>query len=452
MSLNSGARMAAHDVTWIRGMSYGLLALPLAFVAMPLYIALPRHYAENFAVPLGWLGLCLLVARLGDAVCDPWIGRWVDRVLMHSRRRVLTGSALAGVVLVGALYALFFPWQTSGSGFWWSFGVCLSVTYLAYSMLSITHQAWAARWGASDEVQARWVSWREAMALAGVVLASTVPAWAGWKLAIVLCAAGLMWGVWGLSRSPWVRDTASAGDGPSQTPTASAGAFDATPPTSPWRVAAFRQLMMVFVLNGMASAIPATLVLFFIRDRVQAQAWEPLFLGGYFLAAALSMPVWVACVSRQGLMACWRLGMLLSVAAFAWTLGMGAGDRGPFLVICLASGAALGADLVVPAAALARVIRSSGPTPGGHADRAGHYFGWWNFANKLNLALAAGVALPILQVWGYVPADMQGTSGLALSLAYGLLPCILKLMAWALLFYFQRRELGSVLIHERGVS
>lgn len=449
MSLMWGARTASHEVTWARGLSYGLLALPLAFVAMPLYIALPRHYAENFAVPLGFLGLCLLFARLGDAVCDPWIGRWVDRVLMRSRRRVLMGSALAGVVLVGALHALFFPWQTSGTGFWWSFGVCLSVTYLAYSVLSITHQAWAARLGAGDEVQARWVSWREALALAGVVLASTVPAWAGWKVAMVLCASGLMLGVWGLSRSPWVRDLASTGDVRAQTP---AEALDSTPQVSPWRDPAFRQLMAVFVLNGMASAIPATLVLFFIRDRLQAQAWEPLFLGSYFLAAAASMPVWVACVSRQGLMACWRLGMLLSVAAFAWTLGIGAGDRGLFLVICLASGAALGADLVVPAAALARVIRSPGLTPGGHTDRAGHYFGWWNFANKLNLALAAGVTLPALQFWGYVPTDVQGASVLALSLAYGLLPCVLKLMSWALLLHFQRRELGSVLIHERGMS
>lgn len=45
--------------------------------------------------------------------------------------------------------------------------------------------------------------------------------------------------------------------------------------------------MAVFVLNGVASAVPATLVIFFIRDRLQVPAWEPLFLGSYFAAAAL---------------------------------------------------------------------------------------------------------------------------------------------------------------------
>jgi len=203
--------------------------------------------------------------------------------------------------------------------------------------------------------------------------------------------------------------------------------------------------MAVFILNGMASAIPATLVLFFIRDRLQAPLWEPVFLGSYFASAALSMPWWVRQVGRRGLLSCWRVGMLMSVAAFAWTLGLQAGDHWAFLGICVASGAALGADLVVPAVALARVIQTQFPQ--GHQE--GQSFGWWNFASKLNLALAAGVALPALQWWGYVPGSSQATSSITLSLAYGLLPCVLKLMAWALMIFFQRRALGSVLTLER---
>ena len=89
--------IAVNTVPWAAGLSYGLLALPLAFVAMPLYMALPSHYAQNFAVPLGLLGLALLLARLADALCDPWIGRWVDQVLMRSRKRVLQGCSEFGV-------------------------------------------------------------------------------------------------------------------------------------------------------------------------------------------------------------------------------------------------------------------------------------------------------------------------------------------------------------------
>ena len=56
-----------NTVPWSAGLSYGLLALPLAFVAMPLYLSLPAHYAQHFSVPLGALGLALLLARLLDA-------------------------------------------------------------------------------------------------------------------------------------------------------------------------------------------------------------------------------------------------------------------------------------------------------------------------------------------------------------------------------------------------
>ena len=32
------------------GLAYGLLGLPLAFVALPLYVLLPNHYAREFGM------------------------------------------------------------------------------------------------------------------------------------------------------------------------------------------------------------------------------------------------------------------------------------------------------------------------------------------------------------------------------------------------------------------
>ena len=47
---------ASHSLS----MRYGLLALPLAFVALPMYVNLPHFYATQFAVPLASLGAVLL--------------------------------------------------------------------------------------------------------------------------------------------------------------------------------------------------------------------------------------------------------------------------------------------------------------------------------------------------------------------------------------------------------
>ncbi len=56
----------------------------------------------------------------------------------------------------------------------------------------------------------------------------------------------------------------------------------------------------------------------------------------------------------------------------------------------------------------------------------------WNFVAKLNLALAAGLALPLLDLLGYRPGGEQGLS--SLTFAYALLPLGFKLLAAGLLW------------------
>jgi glycoside/pentoside/hexuronide:cation symporter, GPH family len=189
--------------------------------------------------------------------------------------------------------------------------------------------------------------------------------------------------------------------------------------------------LAVFVVNGIASAVPATLILFFVQDRLQAAtATQPFFLGSYFFSAALSIPLWLKLVGRIGLARCWLLGMVLAVAVFACAAQLGSGDSAAFLLVCALSGVALGTDLTLPAALLAGTIAASGDR--GRAE--GAYFGWWNFATKLNLALAAGVALPTLSWLGYTPGAQDAAALRTLTWTYCLLPCALKLLAATLLY------------------
>jgi Na+/melibiose symporter-like transporter len=405
----------ALDGGWRAGAAYGGLGLPLAFVALPLYVMLPNHYATEFGVPLALLGAVLLGARLFDAVTDPWIGRFVDRWFAHSTARVLLAAALAAVVAAIGFRALFFPAVEGVTALlWWCAGV-LAVTYLAYGVLSVLHQAWGARLGGDAPQRARVVAWREGFALAGVLVASVLPALAGMGAATIVFAVALAAGVALLARAPQAR--------------VEAGSTATLPMTLPLADPAFRRLLAIFLVNGIASAVPATLVLFFIRDRLQAPAFEPLFLASYFAAGALSMPLWVRVVRRLGLARAWLAGMLLAVAAFVWAALLGPGDVVGYTAVCIASGLALGADLALPGALLAGVIQRAGRS--GQAE--GAYFGWWNFATKLNLALAAGLALPLLQWFGYTPGSRDEAALGALVLAYCALPCALKLAAAALL-------------------
>jgi glycoside/pentoside/hexuronide:cation symporter, GPH family len=129
-----------------------------------------------------------------------------------------------------------------------------------------------------------------------------------------------------------------------------------------------------------------------------------------------------------GLEATWLLGMIFSVLAFAWTVGLGPGDQIQFLIVCVVTGLALGADLALPPAILTAVIKAAGKSQSAEAS----YFGVWSFAIKLNLALAAAISLPLVQWGGYQPGNRVDT--LALSMVYAALPCALKLLAGMLLW------------------
>ena len=450
---------AGEQFGWRQGWLYGLMGLPLAFVALPLYVVLPNYYARDFGVPLATLGAVLLGARLFDAFIDPLLGRWSDRLFARSTRAVLRWGALAAVALGLGFALLFFPptrhlpslvaWATA----------CLMLTYLAYSTLSILHQSWGAMLGGDEAQRSRVVAWREGLGLVGVVIASVAPVAFGLPVTTALFFMALAAGWWAWSRA--VRPSV-AGTTPAVIPAqvgihASPKLLDpglrrndnvknvqATPPPTkqaqsttvnslwlPFTRPAFRALLAVFVVNGIASAIPATLILFFVQDRLQAPAaTEPLFLGSYFLSAALTIPLWLKVVQRIGLARTWGLGMGLSISVFIFAAQLGAGDVTAFVLVCALSGVALGTDLALPGALLAGTIAAHGDR--GQAE--GAYFGWWNFATKLNLALAAGVALPVLSALGYQPGARDAEALQTLTWAYCLLPCALKGLAATLLY------------------
>ncbi|MEQ1806693.1 MAG: MFS transporter [Burkholderiaceae bacterium] len=399
------------------GLSYGALGFPLAFLALPLYVALPGHYAVNFGMSLTTLGIVLLATRALDALADPFIGRAVDRVLARSVRWAWWLGAFAAVVIAAGFAALFFPQvganDTPALLGWLIAGLLL--TYIAFSVLTVIHQAWGARLGGNSLERSRVVAWREGCGLFGVLAAAVLPSQVGMGAASAVLAATLGAAMLLLAVAP----SAASRGGPAPGHWA-----------LPWRSPRFRSLLTVFMLNGIASAVPATLVLFFVRDRLQAPDSEALFLGVYFAAAALSIPLWVRAVRGWGLARAWLGAMGLAVGSFAWVLTLGAGDSAGFVAVCIGSGIALGADLTIPGALLTGVIQRSG-----HGAAAeGVYVGWWNSATKLNLGLAAGAALPLLALAGYEPGQRDAPALLALSLAYVAVPCALKLIAAALLW------------------
>jgi len=404
--------------------TYGIFAVPLAMGALPLYVHLPKFYGEVFGIGLAALGVVLLALRLVDAVLDPLIGAWSDRG--PPRKKLI---AFAAPVLAFGMIALFLPPVRGEAALLAWMGGALALVYLAFSLATINHNAWGAELSSDPVERTRITATREGLALAGVIVASLAPGFMGgaggeatglprfaWAYAAVVAVALAIT----LAAPAAPRPAATTGG-------AFAGVRDALGDPR------FRRLLVVFVVNGIAAAIPATLVLFFVADALQAEGMQGLFLALYFVAGAAGLPLWVRLSARFGKVAAWGASMVAAVVAFVGAALLGPGDVAAFAAICVLSGFALGADLALPPSILADVIGRQGAM-----RSTGAYFGVWTLATKLNLALAAGIALPLLAYLGYAPGSRDPQALFALAVTYAAVPCALKLVAIAALASYAR--------------
>jgi Na+/melibiose symporter-like transporter len=185
---------------------------------------------------------------------------------------------------------------------------------------------------------------------------------------------------------------------------------------------AMRGVLLLFFLNTIPTSITSTLFLFYVADILKAESWAGAFLAIYFIAAAASMPVWLRLAARFGRKTSLFFAMALALFSFIWAYALGANDTLMFAVICLVSGFAVGGDLSLIPALFSETLEEEKLS-------SGSGFGVWNFIAKLNLAVAAGIALPVLGLLHYTPGNSNITALAALSFAYAILPCCFKIVA-----------------------
>lgn len=410
--------------------------------ALPIYVHVPKFYADVVGLNLIAIGGLLLAARAFDAIQDPVLGYLSDRFRDAPFGRMLW-VLLATPFLAAGMYGLFSPPQWELSVMSWWLVAMLFLVYTAFSMVQISYQAYGAEISDHPVERTRVTSWREGLGLLGVFLAAALPeilskqhgARQGFAefatifvpLLILLVAITVRFSPRAVLRAQTATNASIAAIGTM---------------LKPLNNALFKRLLVIFVFNGIAAAIPATLVLFFIDDVVKAPQLSAAFLIAYFAAGALGMPLWVYLSARIGKGRAWCVGMLVSIVAFVWAFMLKSGDVTPFMIICILSGLGLGADLALPPSILADVIDDDDRR--GLGRNEGAYFGLWNLVTKMNLALAAGIALPSLALLGYQPGVVQSNDGLLyLAGVYALLPCALKALAALALIkspFFRRAE------------
>lgn len=395
--------------------AYALFAALLACAGLPIYIHAPKFYVDEYGVSLTALGAVLFGLRLLDVVQDPLLGRLSEKLRDQRGLAVGTGCAVIACAMLG-LFAV--PPMTSPV-LW--FGIMLTLVFSAFSFLTICFYAQGV--AKADKMvgqgHLRLARWRETGGLLGVCVASVAPValgmlmdapFAGFAVGFAVLAVGAALAM----RGEWV-----SGDVPAST------GFGTV-----LRDRLARRLLYIALLNAAPVAVSSTLFLFYVESALAAPGYEGPLLLLFFLSAAGAAPVWGALAERHGAKRVLLSAMMLAIVAFGGALFLREGDVWLFALVCIASGAAMGADLtLLPALFATRMARI--------APSAAEGFGLWSFVSKFTLALAAVILLPALEKAGYVsgaptPAPEKAVD--LLRLLYAGVPCVLKLAAIFLLW------------------
>ncbi|SEM61906.1 glycoside/pentoside/hexuronide:cation symporter, GPH family [Loktanella fryxellensis] len=391
--------------------AFALFAAIINAAGLPIYIYAPKYYADTYGVSLTALGGLLALLRLVDVVQDPVLG-WISERLDRRKALAVTLGTVALALSMIGLFALPPPIAP----IWW-FGLTITALFSAFSFLTINFYAQGiAKAGAGDDGHVRLAAWRETGSLLGICAAAIAPtllmgmvaspfAVFAWGFAVLaLVAAVVMW-------PEWQGRTVA----------------EATPIRTILSDRLTRRLLLLALVNAIPLAVSSTLFLFYVDSRLAAPGWEGPLLVLFFLSAAVSSPVWSALAQRFGAKPVLLCAMVLAVASFGYTLRLGAGDQVAFAVVCVLSGASIGADLTLLPAMFARRMAKVSPN-------GGMGFGVWSLVNKLTLAFAAALLLPLLERAGFVSGGDNPPQALTLlTWLYAGVPIGLKLIAIALL-------------------
>jgi len=410
--------------------AHGSLGLPLAVIGYPLSIWIPAHYSGGLGIGLATVGTILMLARLTDVFTDPIMGELSDRTRTRMGRRrpwLLIG---APIMMLG-VYRLFIPEQGVDLAY---FLIWLTVFFLGSTMIGLPHRAWGAELSPDYHQRSRVTAAREIYVLVGLMLAAAVP------MIVEITADGGA-GVGAVFATLW-SDAVGAFTGDFRDKTI----VDRATLTGPvlaglaWTIIMVLPICVAIVLffvkepeavtnekrptfkdglklvlkNGpmlrvliivllvhFGESFRNAVSLFFIRDIVGVPTIGAAYFF-YFIAGLGAIPFWL-----------WLGRTVGKHKAFMWTLvtvGMVStanlfleqGDYLPFFLLFVVKGFCFGGLQFLPVAMLADVVDVDAARSGGR--RAGTYFAFLGFTEKIAIAFGTGISLNIVGLLGFDPS------------------------------------------------
>jgi len=406
----------------IRTIVYGILAIPIAFLGLPLYIYLPNFYVNEVGLNVAIVGIVLFLSRLVDMIADPFIGRISD-IYLKAKYMILIGS----ILLLSSFYFLTHP--TSNS-FVWLF-VFSTLTYIGYSFVTIAYLTLNAKLGQNYQDNTKLSFSREVFTILGVLIALLLPYIFNiadnsqkslslmFNTILFILPICLIIFVFYIKEKNNIEIKATMKE--------SLKKFLNEYSKS-------KSLFSAFILNNLANAIPATLFLFYVELVLESKEYTGILLIIYFLTGVLALPIWIYLSKKASKSRLWIASILLACSVFIFVPFLSSGDYIEFAIISAISGMSLGADMALPTSIQSDIAQESKRKGN---EVSGVLFGFWAMITKLSLALAVFITFSILELVGFDSKNPNELSLLTLALLYSILPVLLKLISVRFIFKFK---------------
>lgn len=400
---------------------FSSLAFVIGMAGLPVYIHAPKYFVDVYGISLFTMGFIMFILRLIDVFQDPLLGIIASKTTRFGALPIALAVAAMSVGMI-MLFAIKSPLSPS---LW--FFISLFMVFTGFSFAYIRSYAQGLiNLGANAQI--RLARWREVGTTLGICVAAILPTFFllfvddGYAyFAIFFCVMAVAALVYVWPQFPAVKKFERK-----------TNSFLSL--LSAAKDLQLRKLLVLALVNSSPVALSSTLFLFFVESRLNAPDWAGIFLILFFLAAAIATPFWTKLADVHGVFNILRVSMALSILSFFGASFLSEGDILIFSLICLLSGATVGADLALLPVLFARQIESSKIEP----DLG---FSLWNFVSKATLAFAAIGALPLLGLVGFNSSGPNSQNALlALTFGYAILPCMLKCISIVLLFKFIRGE------------
>ena len=442
-------------------LAFALISLPLAMGGLPLGLYLVPYYTGELGVSLTAMGLIVLLTRVTDVFTDPLIGTLSDATPERFGRRGMW--ILMGLPTMGfATLAVFNPPEQIG--YFYVF-VVVALLYLGWTLISIPLSAWAAELSPDYHERSRITGARSIAGSAGLLLVMSLPLVLGYlvghgypalapehpgslqpmlKVVAWATVAGLcVFGPLLLATVPQVRFTRK-----NAVPLHQALVLV-------WKNKPFMRLLAAGVTNQIGWYCISTLYVFFLSRYLNATTgqWSALLIV-YFLAGMIGTPVIVKLASKFNKHKLMAVLSFYMIAVFSTVLLMDPGEWKYYLFIQIFCGLVANIGNVLVPSMAADVIDHDTVESG--QQRGALFMSLWGTADKIAVAVAAGLTLPFLQFLGFDPSTENDIDGLkALQYTYTLIPIFFLTWSALLIWHFpitrERQERLRSRIAEEGL-